>query len=125
MMDETSENLIGVHARIEDAGVLADMGRYEGALLMLLVAVAATSRKRYVKFRGKDLPIEDFLYKFLRCKLVHEGSVPDDLQPMSDEAVLTIDYNNGSGLNFSQLLLSRLNDILWRVPENSHQEGKP
>ena len=47
--------LIGIQARVEDAGVLAEAGRLEGALLMLLVAVAATSRKRYPKIpRGSD-----------------------------------------------------------------------
>src|SRR5687768_15775776 len=46
-MPTPDEPLIRVQARIEDAGLLADHGRLEGALLMLLVAVAATSRKRY------------------------------------------------------------------------------
>jgi len=46
-VDDSHNLLIGVQARVEDAGVLADNGRYEGALLMLLIAVAATSRKRY------------------------------------------------------------------------------
>ncbi len=108
---------IGIQARIEDAGVLADNGRLEGALLLLLVAVAATSRKRYpakprknkpkpskpgqpltdreaftkflkdeperwhltkgqdtfVSFRGSAHPIEEFLYEYLPCNLVHEG----------------------------------------------------
>ena len=47
MMGNSDRLLIGVQARVEDAGILADNGRYEGALLMLLIAVAATSRKRY------------------------------------------------------------------------------
>jgi len=47
MMDDSNNLLIGVQARIEDAGILADNGRYEGAMLMLLIAVASTSRKRY------------------------------------------------------------------------------
>ncbi len=106
----------GVYARIEDAGVLADCGRFEGALLMLLVAVAATARKRYprgtpsvkepkrkmgdreaftlflrdemwrlvrehsdvVEFRGEKRSIEEFLYDFLRCELVHEATVPGE-----------------------------------------------
>src|ERR1035441_6386998 len=46
-MLNAEEPLVRVQARIEDAGVLSDNGRFEGALLMLLVAVAATSRKRY------------------------------------------------------------------------------
>lgn len=146
----------GVYARIEDAGVLADSGRFEGALLMLLVAVAATARKRYplgtpsarrpkqkmgdreafilflrdemwrlvrehsdvVLFRGRKRPIEDFLYEFLRCELVHNAIVPGDLQPLRTEDLLTFDLPDGSRVGFSKLLLARLNDVIWRAPEN-------
>jgi len=96
----------GVHARLEDAKVLYQAGRIEGALLMTLVAVAATSRRRYprgtksLKDPSKDMgdgetfktfvrdeiwrlvkehsdtvgykggmPIEDFLYTYLRSSL--------------------------------------------------------
>jgi hypothetical protein len=162
-MDDICALLIGVQARVEDAGVLADNGRYEGAMLMLLVAVAATSRKRYprgtpskkkprkwmsdreafttflrdeiwrlvkehedfIVYHGKKKPIEDFLYDYLRCHLVHEGHTPIDLYPMRDRDVLTIDYPNGSGITFSRLLLARLNDVVWRVPENSYEATKP
>ncbi len=162
-MDEPNDPLIAIQARIEDAGVLAENGRYEGALLMLLVAVAATSRKRYprgtpsvkrpgkemcdreaftkflrdeiwqlvkegedfVKYRCEKMPIEDFLYKFLRCQLVHEGHTPVDLYPMRDGDVLTIDYPDGTGVTFSRILLTRLNDVVWRAPENSYEATKP
>jgi hypothetical protein len=147
----------GVYARIEDAGVLADAGRFEGALLMLLIAVAATARKRYpvgtpsrkrpkakmgdreaftlflndemwrlvrersdlVHFRGRKRPVEDFLYEFLRCELVHNAIVPGDLQPLRNEDLLTLDLPDGSRIGFSKLLLARLNDVVWRAPENS------
>jgi len=46
-MEWSDPNLTPVHRRIEDARVLANAGRDEGALLMLLVAVAATARKRF------------------------------------------------------------------------------
>ncbi len=130
---------------------------------MLLVAVAATSRKRYprgtpskkhpskkmgdaeafktflrdeiwrlvkehsdfVVFRGEQRPIEDFLYEFLRNELIHEGGTPVDLQPMHDGAVLTIDYPDGSVISFTTLLLARLNDVVWRAPENSYEAVKP
>jgi len=75
---------------------------------MLLVAIAATSRKRYpkgamsdgeafkkylhdemktltgctqnfnLKFRGEMRPLEDVLYHFVRCELAHEGTLPRD-----------------------------------------------
>ena len=154
-MDKTSEPLIRIQARIEDAGVLADNGRYEGALLMILVAVAATSRKRYpkntgvsdrdaftrflrdemwelvkdppdgIEFRGQKRPIEEFLYEFLRCELIHEGGVPLDLQPMHDGAVLTIDCADGSHMDFTKSFLSRVNFVVWRVTVNSYTAVKP
>ncbi|HUW19731.1 MAG TPA: hypothetical protein VMW16_10565 [Sedimentisphaerales bacterium] len=161
-MDDPSDVLIAVQARVEDAGVLADNGRYEGAMLMLLTAVAATSRKRYprgtpskknprkpmsdreafttflrdeiwrlvrehedfVVYHGEKKPIEEFLYEYLRCELVHEGRTPVDLYPMREGDVLTIDYPDGSGITFSRLLLARLNDVVWRAPENSYEATK-
>lgn len=83
-------------------------GDFENALLQVLVATAATSRKRYptrpdwdafetfvrdefgrglgdnitlrgvlkVFIGGKMETIEHILYKFLRCELIHTGSVP-------------------------------------------------
>jgi len=125
--------------------------------LMLLVAVAATARKRYpvgtpsrrrpkqkmgdreaftlflndemwrlvrehsdvVHFRGRERPIEQFLYEFLRCELVHNAIVPADLQPLRNEDLLTFDLPDGSRIGFSRLLLTRLNDVIWRAPENS------
>jgi hypothetical protein len=162
-MASSDEPLVRVQARIEDAGVLADAGRLEGALLMLLVAVAATSRKRYppatpskvnagkkmgdaeafktflrdemwrlmkgadeiVEFRGASMRIEDFLYKFLRNELAHEGGLPVDLQPIQNDAVLSMLNPNGSGVSFTRLLLARLNDVVWRAPENSYEMARP
>lgn len=153
MIDDSDNLLIGVQAIVEDAGTLANNGRYEGALLMLLIAVAATARKRYprgtmsdhkaftaflrdeiwrlvkehsdfVVYRGENLPIEEFLYTYLRCQLVYEGDTPVDLYPMRNKDVLTIDYGNGSVIGFSRLLLTRLNDVVWRAPENSYEATK-
>jgi len=98
---------MGVRARIGDAKVLWEAGRDEGAVIQVLIAVAATVRKRYPapikdalaykKFIRDELlkitngPIYgvafyydgkskvwlgDVIYKFLRCGLVHEGSLP-------------------------------------------------
>ena len=129
-MDNPCDLLVGVQARVEDAGMLADNGRYEGAMLLLLIAVAATSRKRYprgmlskkypkkkmsdgeafttflkdemrrlvkehddfIVYDGEKKPVEEFLYKYLRNQLVHEGRTPIDLYPMRNGDVLTIDY---------------------------------
>lgn len=45
---------MGIRARLDDAGFLYANGRRDGALLSVLVAVAATSRRRYPRDRHKD-----------------------------------------------------------------------
>ena len=98
---------MSIKARIEDAEILWQHGRKEGAWVLALVAAAATSRKRYprpiydnVAFKsfirdvlptlmfGKPLqgtpnprivfdqtPVEDIIYEHIRCYLLHEGEV--------------------------------------------------
>ena len=95
---------MSIRARIEDALLLWDNGRKEGAFLSALVAVAATSRRRFpdrksvtdqdafiqfvektlsyrihVEYRGECRPIEQIFYKWIRCQLVHEGGLPVDI----------------------------------------------
>jgi hypothetical protein len=45
---------MSIKERIKDADILFKLGRKEGALLLILVAVAGTSRKRYPKNKFKD-----------------------------------------------------------------------
>jgi hypothetical protein len=91
---------------LEDAAALWMLDRKEGALLLVLIAVAATARKRYprpisdkesfirfvrdhseivtgvefdlpVPVPGKAyLPLSEVLYTFIRCHLVHEAAFP-------------------------------------------------
>jgi len=100
----------GVVDRVADAMLLRTNGHLKGALLMALVAVAATARKRYpagreasdreafvrflesahsvrlsVEFRGDLQPIEHVFYKWFRCELVHEGDVPYDVEFIDSE----------------------------------------
>ena len=90
-------SVMSVRARVEDAQLLWTNGRREGAFLTALIAVAATSRKRFpdrksvtdreaferfleaahsvrlsVEYRGECHPIEHVFYKWFRCELVHE-----------------------------------------------------
>lgn len=96
----------GIKRRLEDAILLWKEGRQEGAFLSVLIAVAATARKRYpkakdresfeqflkdshtvrlsVEYRSECHPIEHVLYKWLRCQLVHEGGIPIDIQFMEE-----------------------------------------
>ncbi len=101
---------MSVRSRLEDAKHLYEVGRFDGALLSVLVAVAATSRKRrpmpeqdrvafesflreemlvvtggavesyHVRFRGKMVRMEELLYRFVRNQLAHEGKLPTDVR---------------------------------------------
>jgi hypothetical protein len=102
---------MSVRARIDDAEVLWKAGRLEGAVIQVLIAVAATVRKRYPKpipdsaaykkfildeigkitngptknvdfyFDGRHhVPLQDIVYAFIRCGLVHEGSLPPTIK---------------------------------------------
>jgi hypothetical protein len=87
------------------------LNRFEGALLCALVAAAATARKEQpnrnlgdrecfeaflakgafqrigeVEFRGRLHAIPHIFYKWLRCELVHEGSVPIDIEFIGDKS---------------------------------------
>ena len=93
---------------------LWNSGRHDSAFLIALIAVAATARLRYpkmkeresfeqflrdsrlriekVEFRGKYQPLEHIFYKWLRCQLVHEGSLPVDIEfmPERDSGFMSI-----------------------------------
>lgn len=96
---------MSIKARLEDGMILWDQGRREGAWVLVLVAAAATSRKRYPKsthndkesfttffhdieyemltgvpWQGEAIPLgnqsmADVVYKHLRCNLVHEAEM--------------------------------------------------
>ena len=102
------EPLNGICARVNDARLLWNHGRREGAFLNALIAVAALSRQLYpapkdreafekcfadfrgtrigVEFRGECHQIEHIFYKWMRCNLVHEAELPPDIQFAEDEA---------------------------------------
>jgi len=92
----------GIQARVADAGVLWAAGRRESALLLGLVALASRARAEHrhigdreaftayirqlhgwtisVEYRGQQVDTDQLLYKWLRCELVHAGSLPPDIQ---------------------------------------------
>ncbi len=96
-----------IQSRIDDALFLWQNGRRDGALLVALVAVAASARRRYpnlkdreafeqflhdchsvrlnVEYRGTCEPIEHIFYKWFRCQLVHEGGLPIDIEFMDTD----------------------------------------
>ena len=102
---------MSIRSRIEDAKVLWENERLEGAAIQLLIAFAGTVRKRYPRgkyrdaeafkrfikdeelkitngpkgvtfyYDGKhDVPVENIIYKFIRCSLIHEGSLPANIE---------------------------------------------
>ncbi len=141
---------MSVRERLEDAQRLFQMGRTQGALLSVLVAVAATSRKRrplperdgiafkkfvaeetlaitggavlnfFVRFRGREIKLEDFLYRFVRCELAHEARLPDDVE-FADGAApgdLAIDVSD-SRIAMSNTWMDGLGKAVHFAPENT------
>jgi hypothetical protein len=95
---------MSIRARVEDALFLYQSGRYEGAFLNALVAVAATARRESperslsdrecfekfldkrqrgimkIEYRGELHTVPHIFYKWFRCELIHEGKLPIDVQ---------------------------------------------
>ena len=65
------------------------------------------------------MPIEEFLYKYLRNTLLHEGGLPSDIFSVRKEDVLTVDFGDGTGASFNLVFLNRLADVAFRAGENS------
>jgi hypothetical protein len=108
--------------RIEDANLLWRNGRKEGALLSVLIAVAAAATSKYptlgdrerfekyvressnvrlsVEFRGDIHPLETVFYKFLRCELVHEGGLPQDIKFADEKQSNTMSVRAGGAPDY-------------------------
>lgn len=91
-----------IHDRLADAGVLWDAGRREGALLSVLVAITAAARIEHPKrgdgeafraflgarhtwsisvaYRGQQVTVDQLIWKWLRCELAHQATLPIDIQ---------------------------------------------
>jgi hypothetical protein len=145
---------MSIRARVEDAMFLWGNGRQEGAFLSALVAVAATSRRRFpdrkavsdreaferfisaahtvrlsVEYRGEVHPIEHVLYKWLRCELVHEGEVPVDIAFMPDHDPGALSVRAGGAPEFVLMLshgwLQHLVGAVVGAPENGTLSRSP
>jgi hypothetical protein len=98
---------MSIQNRLEDAQLLWQSGRLDGAFVMALIAVAATARRTFpetkgdrqafedflnqgwfkrlsVEYRGEVHPIYHIFYKWFRCELIHEGALPVDVEFMPD-----------------------------------------
>lgn len=137
--------------KIIDAQLLYANGRKEGALLSVLVAVGATSRKRYplgtkkdgeaftsflaeeltkvlrigqfnIKFRDEMITLQDLLYKFVRCNLTHEAILPEDIKfETSDRLFVDVDDNR---ITFSDRLIDVLATVVSNAEENKDEFEK-
>lgn len=160
---------MSIKEQVEDAVFLAEHGRHLGALTILLLAVAASSRKVFpegvnsliypnhkmrdweafetflakrikdvlfndrgpyvttksgisVGFRNTQHDLTEILYKYYRCKLVHEGELPEDIEfgPLGaadNEGVsLSITENNTLIINYG--LIDLLIKVVVEAPCN-------
>jgi hypothetical protein len=96
---------MSIKNRLEDAELLWKSGRLEGAFVLAFIAVAATARRTFpgtkgdrqvfdeflsqgwfkrlsVEYRGEVHPIYHIFYKWFRCELIHEGTLPVDVEFM-------------------------------------------
>ena len=114
---------MSIQSRIDDALFLWEQGRLEGAFLSALVAVAATSRRLFpqpcrdsqafenflrqgiferisVEYRGGLHPVHFIFYKWFRCELAHEGSLPVDIEFMPDTEPGTLTIRAGGAPDY-------------------------
>lgn len=106
--NESEAEILSVQERLDDAELLWNQGRRSGALLSVLVAVAALAKIAYpnrgdrqgfehfmrtthdwtisVEFRGKPTDLDHLFYKWMRCELVHDASLPVDIRIDDDFA---------------------------------------
>lgn len=140
---------MSVRARIDDARVLSQAGRFEGAFLELLVAVAATSRRRFpkagdreafekffasrfaevspftlpggisVNYQGQRIKIETVFYRVMRCKLVHEAGLPGDVDIVAEGVPGQVSVQAGSPFRVGMGWLNVLAAMVATAPENA------
>jgi hypothetical protein len=150
---------MSIRERLEDAMILWEQERKEGAWALVLIAAAATARKRYplpmkdnesFKQFIRDIqgtiilgqfpvapmaqivfgtvPIEDMIYKHMRCNLVHEGELHTSVA-LSESKIV-------NGLLGAELRVGAVNEIpdFWvinlakavaSVPENASEFATP
>lgn len=139
---------MSIRDRVDDALLLWNSGRKEGAFLNILVAVAATSRRRFpdrkkvrdgeafirfleashsvrlsVEYRGECVPAEQIFYKWFRCQLVHEGDLPFDIEFMPDAEPETMSIRAGGApgyiLRVSDNWFHHMVAAVTEAPENA------
>lgn len=137
---------MSIQNRIRKAESDFAIGDYENSLIQVLIAVAATSKKRYPKlsdrqafetflandfgpsigiiggyikiaYRGEMHTMEHILYKFLRCNLLHEAEAPPDIVFLPPESEVFINPQ-GDKLRLNYSLITQLINVIKVAPEN-------
>jgi hypothetical protein len=110
--------------RLIDAQGLWAAGRREGALLLAMVALAASARRDHpkstdrdafvaflksrhtwtisVEFRGDQWDLDILFYTWLRCELVHQAALPIDIR--FDDALTGLEVRAGGSPEFVLLI---------------------
>ena len=148
---------MSVRERLEDAKILWDKGRKQGAWIQVLIAAAATSRLRYPAKKDGDafrefirevtptivsgvapaipggvrvifnaetpdqMPLDQVLYKHLRCNLLHEAVMPPDVR-LSESRVngkMVADLHGGTPLTIPDFWVIHLAKAVANAPENA------
>jgi hypothetical protein len=142
---------MSIRRRVDDALALHQLGRFDGALLSALVAAAATARRETpdrrvsdrecfetffakstacqrilsVEYRDELHSIPHIFYKWLRYELVHEGTVPLDIEFVGDpkDRVLSL-RAGGAPLEVLQLSHGWLFEVLHLVQTSLANRGE-
>jgi hypothetical protein len=132
---------MSIQSRVQDALLLWENGRLEGAFLNVLLAADATAKRKYpemdkvgerfrrflteasqtrisVEYRGECQPIEDLLYKWFRCEVAHAGGLPVDIEFMSDAEQGTRSVRAGGAPEFVLKLSRGWFNFLVQAVEN-------
>jgi len=150
---------MSVRKRLEDAKLLWENGRKEGAWILVLIAAAATSRLRFpnaksdneafrafirevtptivdpskpaipggihvvVNADGRNpMPLDQVVYKHLRCSLLHEAEVDSNVRLSQSRMVdgkLVADFCGGSPLVIPDFWVMNLAKAVQDAPENA------
>lgn len=149
---------MGIRARLDDASFLYQSGRRDGALLSVLVALAATSRRRYPREQYNDrdafvrfvveempvitaggvknynvrvpgvepaefpdglMPLGECLYRFVRCNLAHEATLPSNVEFIAtDPGSISVEITDAK-IRLSDSFMDRLSQAVIYAPENA------
>lgn len=79
-----------------------------------------------VSFKGKSLDIAQFLYKYYRCELVHQGDLPEDVEfvpPRGVASGLSVGISSGSKFALDYGWINLLIKAVVEAPCNGEEFG--